>query len=164
MISNGLKNSSFGVNAQMNLIPTGSIDVIATQVVEIDDETRNSSIAAESYTGPYPAIIVWQADQVVINQRNSTGSRDADFSISISYRNRAMPQHVGVTTGLFTMRAVQKCIEALFDNENEAHRSLNGIQLLSYTTMTQTPVIIDPADNCVTATVTVVINVRDIIL
>lgn len=165
MLTNALNHPQYGVAAQYASIPTASLTVDVMRPALIVSEVTHPQVAADSFDGPYPALLVMQADDVQLMQRNSAGSRDAvQYSAAIAYRGKTMPQDKGISVTLLTMRAVQRSLEAFFSNEHAEDRSLNGVQLWSYDTMTQTPALHNVEDDKQECTVKIIMNVRDTVL
>lgn len=163
LIADGLNHPTIGVNAQMLSTPTGSIQVVPVPVQLIGDESRHAEIAADQYSGPYPALLIANSNPVVLNQKAASGLRDAEMTVVISLRHKAMPQNTAVGSALFIMRAVQRSIEALFANTNADLRTRNGVQLISYSTMQQYPTDMLEQSDIVVLNMEVTMTIRDII-
>lgn len=165
MLTNALNHPSYGVAAQYPTIPTGSLTVPVIPPQVIVSELTHAQLATDAYEGPYPALLVMQADDVQLVQRNASDARDAtEYTAAIAFMGNALPQNTAVSAALLTMKAVQRSLEALFSNENAEDRELNGVQLWTYTTMTQSPVQNNPNDKKQDCVLKIVMMVRDTVL
>lgn len=164
LIAGALNHPTYGVAAKYATIPTASLTVRVVPPVVIASELTHAQLATDAYEGPFPALLVMQSDDVQLIPHNASGARDSDFTAVISYRGSIMPQDVGVSSGLLTMKAVQRCIESLFADVNEPDRGLNGVYLWDYHRMTQSPMLHNPDDNKQSCTLKIEMMVRDTVL
>jgi hypothetical protein len=165
VLTNALNHSTYGVAAQYASIPTGSIAINVVPPVAIVSMFSEAELASDTYTGEFPALLVTQTEDVLLVQRNASGARDAtEYTATITYLGKEFPQDDALRSALLTMRAVQRSLEALFSNENAADRVLNGVQLWTYTTMTQGPVQNNPNDKVQDCAFKIVMQVRDTVL
>ncbi len=136
-----LADATNGVNALLSAVPRLATDTTAPPAIAtILDEAR-SSVAAQDRPPEraidFPALLVRQRDAAVLEGMVKTIIRDGDVPVVIGYVHREADAAKATRNGLYTMRAVQRCLRAFTRSDQVAARQLHSVTLLSIGQMQQ---------------------------
>lgn len=165
IVADALANQTYGVNAQLPLVPLDGSDPVPSNVVTIEDETRNFDVALnKAPTDDYPQLLVALNNEVEMQGQVVSSVRESTVEVIIQYVALGVQTDTAIRDGYYTMRAVTKCITDLFDNANESARTRNGVHAQELMSMRHGNSVTYEQDAKVSISLILTILVRDVAL
>jgi hypothetical protein len=156
MITAALKDSTYGVNAQLS---GSGVPLIASIGAEVDD----NEVALGNPSKPYPSLSVTLNEPLQLVGEVDTFYRDGiDMAIAVAYMGRDVAIAKGNSEMWDTMRAVQRCFRDWLRNINASDRQLDGIQVIASTGMEVLPNTSGPEDVLIPGGIIIRLRTRDI--
>lgn len=162
MVTDWLKNTSYGVAPKLLAIPVDAADVRPRAVQFIGCASEDERVLKQTDPPKFPALYVSSDGPLAVDGEVGTIFRDGDaLTIAIRYITKNYDSVEGVQDTLYTLRAVVRSLRDLLRNENAAARVRNSVLLIACTKMTYGRWEESYGSATVTGAVTATFKVRD---
>jgi len=137
MVSSFLGNTTYGVNAQINSLTLDSGDTTPPQLLGIYDATTDSRVALKQLPTVFPSLIVQPYQQHILVPMVGTVIRYGTVHIVISYYNNNTDAPTSLSSGLYTLQAIERSLRAFMENGQASFRikgnvGISGMSGLSF--------------------------------
>lgn len=130
MTTAALKNASWGINAQITNMITGSLCAASVPTITTITDELSDITVARGYPAPStPSIAVAADGNMDVESEIRTNYRDFKPTIEVRIAVERSDTQNGTGNMYAYQRAFGRCLRAFMDNSNFAARSLNGIQI-----------------------------------
>jgi hypothetical protein len=167
LVKAAFNNSSYGVNAKLLTIVTGSGDLIPPQIVTVESELDNNNAAmmlTPEFDMQVPAIQIFLPHQnIVVSSDVVSGTQDADVAVLARLVYKRSDSAAALRSFLYTIRAMKMCMNSFINDANEADRELRNVQIVLFAKdleIVETGAYI--GDNWITGGLLMTFKVRDI--
>lgn len=161
MLADFLNDPTFGVNATIPTVTRDGTDSIPPNVVGIYDATRDARVAVGQLPTTFPAIVVAPYQVQTLESMVPTIIRYGTVHVMVTYYINKSDAVSGLTWGLYTIQAIERCIKAFMDNAQANYRVRNGIGIAGCSSMQLEPNYTPVGDTAIACGILVGFQVRD---
>lgn len=161
--ADALEDASYGVNAQLSGVERDTGDPQPPDVKWVRDVTRDTGAVEGRLGSDWPGIIVGpDGTPATAEGQVTTEKRDArDVAVVAEWVSGKSDLGQAIRDGSYTLRAIQRTLDDLFETANESDRSRNNIRMLNAQELTFAEIIIDDETGRVVLPTTIRFHMRD---
>ena len=158
-----LEDPTIGVNAQILALPLDGNDGRPSRIKYVRETTLDSDIVFGRLPADWPGLIVTADGATTIEGeiRNGVYQEGVGMAVAIRYATRDPDAAQANRNGLYTLTAIRRTINELFDTANQADRLRNGIYLISCREMIEGPLFEERETGTITAALVAEFVARD---
>lgn len=161
--ADALEDADYGVNAQLASVELDGGDTRPPDVRWVKDVTRDTGAVEGRLPSDWPGLVVGPSGFAARAEGQvTTEKRDAeDVGVTAEWVSGKSDLAAALRDGMYTLRAIQRTLDDLFETAQDADRSRNSVRLLNAQELEFGEIIIDDEAGRVVLPTTIRFYMRD---